>query len=202
MAGCGGGPSSPGSSPASTQPALDGPQSARPRDLDTYLAIIDLATYKNKVAPAFERYVSTGDADALAALVPKVSLPELDDRKKRLEAALKAAPAVMEAKCLVRLPGIEPYQLGTGELVSYLYSASDWLRETLSSKDISDLTLDYGLGEHTEIIRPTDAAEIRVNARNVPVPEDPKVKAQLASFLSMMDAAAKNPNYGLALVMK
>ncbi len=176
----------------------------RPRDLETYLALVDLNVYKTRIAPAFEQYVNTGDARAVTALQRDGggALPELTDRKKRLEAALKAAPAVVEAQCLVKLPGIAPYQLGGGELTSYLFSASDWLRETLTSKDISDVTLDYGLGEHTEIIRAADAAEIRVNVRNVPVPEDAAVKAQLTAFLAMMDAAGRNPHYALALVMK
>jgi hypothetical protein len=119
-----------------------------------------------------------------------------------MEAALKLAPAVTEAICLVRLPGIEPYQLGGSELVSYLYSASDRIREALTSKDISEEALDYPLGEHTEIIRPADAAELRVNVRTVPTPEDANLRTQLAALLKMMDAAASNSRYALALVMK
>ena len=167
------------------------------------MVLLDLGVYEGRIAPAFEKYVNAGDASGLRPLMADgVEAPQLDDRKKRLEAAQKLAPAIMEAKCLVRLPGVEPYQLGAGELVSYLYSASDWLRETLTSKDISDITLDYPLGEHAEIIRPVDAAEIRVNIRNIPVPEDANIKRQLAALLSLMDDAAKNPRHAIAMVMK
>ncbi len=167
------------------------------------MVLLDLGVYEGKISPAFEKYVKTGDASGLRQIVAAgIEVPELDDRKKRLEAAQKLAPAIMEAKCLVRLPGVEPYQLGAGELVSYLYSASDWLRETLTSKDISDITLDYPLGEHAEIIRPVDAAEIRVNIRNIPAPEDANIKRQLAALLSLMDDAARNPRHAIAMVMK
>jgi len=179
-----------------------GAPQARPRDLETYIALVDIDVYKSKVAPAFDRYVSTGETGDAAKLMPGLTLPALDTKQKRLEAALKAAPPVVEAKCLVKLAGIEPYQLGGGELVSYLYSASDWLRETLTAKDISDETLDYPLGEHAEVIRPADAAEIRVNVRNVPTPPDAGIKNQLAALLTMMDAVSRNPHYALALVMK
>ena len=205
LSGCGGrAPGAPAKSsrevrgdPAAATPAV------RPRDLETYMVLLDLAVYKSKVAPAFDKYVTFGDSAGVRELMPGVELPRSSDRKSRLEAALKASSSVVEAKCLVRLAGVEPYQLGGGsELVSYLYSASDWLRETLTSKDVSDLTLDYPLGEHTEIIRPADAAEIRVNARNVLPPEDATIKRQLAALLTMMDAASGNPNFALALVMK
>ena len=167
------------------------------------MVLLDVGVYETKIAPAFEKYVSAGDASPLRRIVADgVDVPELDDRKKRLEVAQKLAPAIMDAKCLVRLPGVEPYQLGASELVSYLYSASDWLRETLTSKDISDITLDYPLGEHAEIIRAADAAEIRVNIRNIPAPEDANIKRQLAGLLSLMDDAAKNPKHAIAMVMK
>ena len=168
------------------------------------MVLIDFDLYRTKIAPAFDKYVNAGDASQLRALVAQgVDVPESSEKKARLEAAQKLAPAVLEAKCLVRLPGIDPYQLGGGgELVSYLYSASDWLRETLSSKDISDITLDYPLGEHTEIIRPPDAAEIRVNVRHIPAPEDAAIKKQLAALLTMMEAPEKNAKYALAMVMK
>ena len=206
-------PGSTASAPASpaaadAQPPATGSSKPRPRDLETFMALIDMGIYKSKVAPAFEKYVTTGDSSALRALLPadapnNPGLPEVDDRRKRLAAALAAASRIVEAKCLVRLAGIEPFQLGgSTALVSYLYSASDWLRETLTAKDISDITLDYPIGEHTEIIRPTDAAEIRVYTRNIPVPEDAAIKTQLAALLKMMETAEKNPNYALALVMK
>ncbi len=207
LSGCGGGPAA--TRPPTVQPTAAAKMAAtgaatgsRPRDLETYLVLIDLGVYRSKVAPAFEKYIESGDASAVSGLMPGAKLPALAERKKRLEAALELAPTVVETKCLVKLAGIEPYQLGGTELVSYLYSASDWLRETLTSKDISDVTLEYPLGEHTEIIRATDAAEIRVNARNVPAPEDAKIKSQLAAFLTMMDAAGRNPHYAVALVMK
>lgn len=165
------------------------------------MVLIDLGLYESKIAPAFDKYVGTGDASALAQLTTE-PIPDLKDRKQRLEAALKLAAPVVEAKCLIKLAGSEPYQLGAGELVSYLYSASDWLRETLTARDISDVALDYPLGEITEIIRPVDATEIRVNIRNIPMPEDAGIKKQLAGLLAMMDAAAKNPKHALAMVMK
>ena len=203
LASCGGASTPVGSTAATPAGAASTvTPGSRPRDLDTYMALIDLDVYKSKVAPAFDKYVNTGDDKAVRALLASASLPELGDKKKRLEAAIKLAPAVVEAKCLVKLPGIEPYQLGGGELVSYLYSASDWLRETLTSKDISDETLDYPLGEHAEIIRPADATEIRVYARKVPAPEDANVGKQLAALLTMMDAVSRSPHYALALVMR
>ena len=171
------------------------------------MVLIDMGVYNSKIAPAFEKYVTAGDPSAVRALLPADAptpdLPEIDDRKKRLAAALAVSPRIVEAKCLVRAAGIEPYQLGgSTALLSYLYGASDWLRETLTAKDISDITLDYPIGEHTEIIRPADAAEIRVYTRNIPVPEDAAIKAQLAALLKLMETAEKNPNYALALVMK
>ena len=197
----------PASSSGAVAASPAGSSKARPRDLETFMVLIDLGVYKSKIAPAFEKYVTTGDPSAIRALLPAaaptVDLPEIDDRKKRLVAALAVSPRIVEAKCLVRPAGIEPYQLGgSTALVSYLYSASDWLRETLTAKDISDLTLDYPIGEHTEIIRPTDAAEIRVYTRNIPAPEDAAIKTQLAALLKLMETAEKNPNYALALVMK
>ncbi len=208
----GGKPGSTESAPASSEAAgVPSPTAAsskaRPRDLETFMVLIDLGIYKSKIAPAFEKYVTTGDPNAIRELLPSgappVDLPEVEDRKKRLAAALAVSPRIVEAKCLVRPAGIEPYQLGgSTALVSYLYSASDWLRETLTAKDISDLTLDYPIGEHTEIIRPADAAEIRVYTRNIPIPEDAAIKTQLAALLKMMETAEKNPNYAIALVMK
>jgi len=203
LEGCGG--TSPVTSPApaaATPTTMAVSPSSRPRDLESYLVLIDIAAYKSKVAPAFDKYVDTGDAGAVQALLPGIAVPELTDRKKRLEAALKLASAVVEARCVVKLPGVDPYQLGASELVSYLYSASDRLRETLTSKDISDETLDYPVGEHAEIIRPADAAEIRGLARNVPVPEDAGIRKQLAALHTMLDDPARNRNHALAMVMK
>lgn len=201
--GCGGSSPVASSAPAATQP----PNSAaapgsRPRDLETYLVLFDLAAYKSKVSPAFDKYVDTGDTAGVRDLLPGIEVPELADRKKRAEAALKLATAVVEARCVVKLPGVDPYQLGSSELASYLFSASDRLRETVTSKDISDETLEYPLGEHTEIIRPVEIAEIRGLARNVPVPDDAAMRKQLAAFHTMMDAAGRKPDYALALVMK
>lgn len=165
------------------------------------MVLLDLGVYETRIAPALDKYVATGDRSGLEKLTPE-PIPDLAERKQRLEAAFKLAAPIVESKCLVRVAGSEPYQLGGGELVSYLYSASDWLRETLTARDISDVALDYPLGEITEIIRPVDAAEIRVNIRNIPMPEDGGIKKQLAGLLAMMDAAAKNPKYALAMVMK
>ncbi len=200
--GCGGSSPVTSAAPAATKPASVPSPATRPRDLETYLVLIDVGAYKSKVAPAFDKYVDSGDTKAVRDLLPGIEVPESPDRKKRLEAALKLASAVVEARCVVRLPGISPYQLGNTELVSYLYSASDRLRETLASKDISDDTLEYPLGEHTEIIRPADTVEIRGLARNVPAPEDAGMRKQLAAFHTMLDAAGRNPNHALALVMK
>lgn len=203
LTGCGG--SKPAAETASTAPAADAQTkpavAGKPRDLETYMVLVDLDAYEKKVQPAFEKYVASGETDALAELT-SAAIPTLPDRKRRTEAALKLAPAVVEAKCLVRLPGIEPFQLGPGELISYLYSASDLIRDTLAARDISDVTLDYPLGEHTEIIRAADAAELRVNVRNVPVPEDASIKKQLADLLKLMDDSAQNPRHALAMVMK
>ncbi|MBM3792850.1 MAG: hypothetical protein FJW31_02050 [Acidobacteria bacterium] len=185
--------------PAAAQPKAGAGN--KPRDLETYMVLVDLDAYEKKVAPAFEKYVTSGDTEALAELT-SAAIPTLPDRKQRTEAALKLAPAVVEAKCLVKLPGIEPFQLGPGELISYLYSASDLIRDTLAARDISDVTLDYPLGEHTEIIRAADAAELRVNVRNVPVPEDAGITKQLADLLKLMDDSAQNPRHALAMVMK
>ena len=203
-ASCGGGASSTVTAPATKTEAASATTGSKPRDLETFMVLINFDLYRTKIVPAFDKYVNAGDASPLRELVaPGVEVPELSEKKLRLEAAQKMAPAVLEARCLVKLPGIDPYQLGGGgELVSYLYSASDWLRETLSSKDISDITLDYPLGEHTEIIRPPDAAEIRVNVRKIPAPEDAAIKKQLAALLTMMEAPEKNPKYALAMVMK
>jgi hypothetical protein len=199
---CGGSSPVTSPAPAATKPVAAPSPTTRPRDLETYLVLIDLGAYKSKVAPAFDEYVDSGGTKAVRDLLPGIEVPEFQDRKKRLEVALKLASAVVEARCVVKLPGIDPYQLGSAELVSYLYSASDRLRETLTSKDISDETLAYPLGEHAEIIRPADVIEIRGLAGNVPVPEDAEMREQLAAFRAMMDAAGRNPNHALALVMK
>lgn len=198
------GPSSTPPATAATQTASTASNKPRPRDLDTYMVLFDLGTYESKIAPAFDKYVSTGDTGALSELIRSggEAIPNLADRKQRFEAAQKLAGPLVEARCLVKVSGSEPYQLGPSELVSYLYSASDWLRETLTARDISDISLDYPLGELTEIIRPVDAAEIRVNVRNIPMPEDAAIRKQLAALLAMMDAAGKNPKHVLALVMK
>jgi hypothetical protein len=202
LAGCSRSSTVPPPTQVNGQPAAGPAALAKPRDLETYMVLLDLGVYKSAIAPAFDRYISSGDAKAVRHLLPGAALPESPDRKNRLEAAQKVAPLVMESRCLVKLPGVEPYQLGGSELVSYLYSASDRLREALTSRDISEETLDYPLGEHTEIIRAEDAAEIRVNIRKVPSPEDAGLKTQLAGLLRMMDAAAGNSRLSLALVMK
>jgi hypothetical protein len=191
-----------GSTAAVQSAAGSSPASSKPRDLETYLVLIDSSIYETKIKPAFDKYVNNGEPGPVRLLLAGAVLAEDSSKPRRFEAAQRLSPAVMEAKCLVKLPGVEPYQLGPGELVAYLYSASDWLRETLTSKDISDIALDYPLGEITEIIRPTDAAEIRMYMRNVPAPEDAAIKKQHAALLTMMDAAAKNPKYALAMVMK
>lgn len=165
------------------------------------MVLFDLGRYQSTVAPAFDKYVESGDASGVRKLT-KETVPELSDRRQRIAAAQKLAGPVVEAECLVKLPGVEPYQLGGSELVSYLYSASDWLREALTARDISDVTLDYPLGEFTEIIRPIDATEIRVNVRNIPMPEDAQIKKQLANLLAMMEAAGRNSKYALAMVMR
>ena len=80
-----------------------------------------MAAYKLKVAAAFDKYITFGDASAVRALLPANAseMPQLSDRKKQLEAALAVSPGVVEAKCLVRLQGLDPYQLGgSGALVS------------------------------------------------------------------------------------
>lgn len=206
--GAGNSPSAAASATAATPNPEVGNQAAgpaasrpRPKDLETYMILFDLGIYESKIAPAFDKYVATGDASGLEKLTSQ-PVPVLANRKQRLEAAQKLAAPIVEARCLVKLPGADPYQLGASELVSYLFSASDWLRETLTARDISDVALDYPVGEITEIIRPVDAAEIRVNIRNIPMPEDAGIKKQLAGLLAMMDAAAKNPKQALAMVMK
>lgn len=108
---------------------------------------------------------------------------------------------ILQVLCVPRDKGVSPEQnMGRTPLIPYLYERSEWIKDLFTSvRQVRGGTLEFSIGECTEIFTKQDLQEFNMQLDNVQPPKDIVLRKEYDNLRALLKLTLKDEDLTLAL---